>query len=221
MADKYPILLAVKERFAAGKDYRICSRDRGSWATIVAPHGGYIEAGTSAIARSIAGKTYNHFDFQALRPESARDLHVTATRFRDPVLSRLLESSLTAVSVHGMGTCSSEVLWLGGLNVELKELALVTLKERGIAVVSDSPKYRGESPANIVNLPRLKGVQLELSDELIATLFAGKKQFSPRGRCPKTTERFAGLVEAIQQTLRQFERTLELPHKMAADASAG
>lgn len=213
MSDKYPSLLAVKERFAAGNDYRICSRDRGSWATIVSPHGGYIEAGTSAIARSIAGSTYNYFDFQALRRRGAKELHVTATRFRDPVLSGLLESSLTAVAVHGMGTCSSEVLWLGGLNVELKELALAKLQEHGIAVVPDSPKYRGESPANLVNLPRLKGVQLELSDELIATLFSGPK-FS-RGRCPKTTERFAGLVEAIRQALQQYEQS-----SRSADAEA-
>ena len=91
------------------------------------------------------------------------------------------------------------------LPADQQRVALAKLQEHGIAVVPDSPKYRGESPANLVNLPRLKGVQLELSDELIATLFSGPK-FS-RGRCPKTTERFAGLVEAIRQALQQYEQS--------------
>jgi len=213
VADKYPSLLAVKEHFAAGKDYRISSKDRGSWATIVSPHGGYIEAGTSAIARSIAGGTYNYFDFQGLRRESAEDLHVTATRFRDPALSKLLESSLTAVSVHGMGTCSNEVLWLGGLNVELKELTLASLRQNGIAVDPDAPRYRGESTGNLVNLPPLKGVQLELSDELISTLFKGTKLFSPRGRCPRPSERFDALVRAIHLALEKYQASLQLAER--------
>src|SRR5262249_41225102 len=140
-------------------------------------------------------------------------MHVTATRFRDPLLAKLLESSLTAVSVHGMGTCSSEVLWLGGLNVELKEFALASLRQHGIAVDPDAPRYRGESAVNLVNLPRMKGVQLELSDELIATLFTGTRLFSPRGRCPKTTERFDALVQSISLALEKYHASLQLAER--------
>lgn len=212
MADKYASVLAIKQRYAEGRDYRICFRDRGSWATIISPHGGYIEPGTSAVARAIAGNTYNFFDFQALRRESAQEFHVTATKFRDPVLSRLLERSAVAVSVHCMGTHGSAVIWLGGLNWRLKKLTLAALKERGFAVDPDAPRYKGESPLNVVNLPARQGVQLELSAELLSLLFAGKRCFYSSGRCPKTSERFAELVSAVRSALHQYGlAALKLP----------
>jgi phage replication-related protein YjqB (UPF0714/DUF867 family) len=205
VADKYSSVLAIKQRFAEGRDYRIRYKDHGSWATIISPHGGYIEPGTSAVARAIAGNTYNFFDFQALRRGSAQEFHVTATKFRDPVLSMLLETSVVAVSVHCMGTHGSAVIWLGGLNRRLKELTLAALEERGFAVDPDAPRYKGESPQNVVNLPARQGVQLELSAELLASLFAGKSCFYSSGRRPRTSFRFAELVSAVRSALNQYE----------------
>ncbi|HEY9868690.1 MAG TPA: poly-gamma-glutamate hydrolase family protein [Candidatus Obscuribacterales bacterium] len=211
VADKYSSVLAIKQRFADGRDYRIRYTDRSSWATIISPHGGYIEPGTSAVARAIAGSTYNFFDFQALRRESAQEFHVTATKFRDPALSKLLETSMVALSVHCMGRHGSPVIWLGGLNRRLKELTLAALKEGGFAVDPDAPRYKGESPQNIVNLPARQGVQLELSAELLSSLFAGKSCFYPSGRCPRTSSRFTELVSAVRSALHQYEPTALQP----------
>jgi phage replication-related protein YjqB (UPF0714/DUF867 family) len=201
-ADKYPDLESVKQHFSP-EDLGIRLLDRGSWATIIAPHGGYIEPGTSAIARAIAGRSYNLFDFQGLRSELAEDMHVTATRFRDPELSCLLKVSLVAVSVHGMGTAGHTTIWLGGLNISLKQLVRHHLEKAGFPVNADSPRYRGESTRNIVNMASHFGVQLELSDELLNLAFR-KHRFTPSGRCPAKTEVFDRLVAAVRAGLSEY-----------------
>jgi phage replication-related protein YjqB (UPF0714/DUF867 family) len=201
-ADKFPSLAALKEQL--GTDVfrkRVC--DRRSDITIIAPHGGFIEAGTSAIAKAIAGRRYNLFDFQGLQRENPLDLHVTATNFRDRQLTGLLDKSIAAVSIHGMGEQHHKDIWLGGLNGKLKGLVLEKLRERRFDVNPDSPMYRGESPRNVVNLARNQGVQLELSNELLAELFV-KTRFTTGGRCPKTTARFADLVAAVQEAIRLY-----------------
>ncbi|MBI4533917.1 MAG: poly-gamma-glutamate hydrolase family protein [Candidatus Melainabacteria bacterium] len=201
-ADKYPDLESVK-RHVSPDDFRIRLLDRGSWALVIAPHGGYIEPGTSAIARAIAGRSYSLFDFQGLREDIAPDMHVTATRFRDPGLSCLLGFADVAVSVHGMGTAGHTTIWLGGLNISLKQLVRFNLEKAGFVVNPDSPRYRGESRYNIVNMARCCGVQLEFSDELLNQAFR-KHRFTPGGRCPAKTEVFDRLVAAVRQGLREY-----------------
>src|SRR5205085_1567880 len=129
----------------AGKGtYKIICQNRHSNVTIVAPHGGTIEPGTSALVRAIAGRRYNIFDFQGLQQDHPWLLHVTSTHFRDPQLTMLLEASSTAVSVHSMGNSRKSTVWLGGLNRELKDAVLVELRKRLFDVNPDSPMYRGE-----------------------------------------------------------------------------
>lgn len=200
--DTYSSLAALKQHLGPNA-YRLRVSDRHSDITIIAPHGGYIEAGSSALAHKIAGREYNLFDFQGLRRANAHELHVTATKFRDRQLTALLERSIAALSVHGMGTQHHTEIWLGGLNRELKGLVLESLRARGFKVNPDSPMYRGESPNNVVNLAHNHGVQLELSDELFAQLFVSKR-FTHGGRCPKTTPLFADFVAAIRESLSAY-----------------
>jgi len=210
MSDRYTSLAALKRAQRKGRDYRIRYRDRGSLVTIVAPHGGYIEPGTSAIARAIADQEYNYFDFQGLQRARARELHVTATNFRDPLLNRLLKASDTAVAIHGMGATGHTAIWLGGLNLPLKLLTLLRLQQAGFSVNPDSPRYRGESPRNLVNLPRRQGVQLELPDELTELLFASRQKFTVQGRCPTTTARFDDLVSVVRRAIGDYLQRLDL-----------
>ena len=203
MTDKYSSLAELKSRLKEGVDFRIRVFDRQSSLTIISPHGGYIEAGTSYLADTIADGKYNLFDFQGLQVNEAAELHVTSTRFRDEQLSKLLERSDIALSIHSMGPKEEAIVWLGGRNLRLKGLVLDNLRMRGFAVNPDSPRYRGESRANITNLARLEGVQLELSDELVAQLFSGTG-FSNTDSAPKTTELFDTFVRAIKLSLEQF-----------------
>lgn len=182
---------------------RISARDRGSSATIVAPHGGFIEPGTSALARSIAGRRYNLFDFQALEPATARQLHVTSTRFRHDRLDGLLARSRFAVSVHSMGSTGQTTIWLGGLNGELKQFVHSCLRASSFAVDADSPYFRGESPRNFVNLPARRGVQLELPDELLQTFYVGQR-FHPHGERLQRTGDYRRFVRALRKAIDSY-----------------
>lgn len=204
--DKFPSLVSLKKHLRKDEDYRIRVADREADVTIIAPHGGFIEPGTSALARAIADGSYNLFDFQGLHRQNAMDLHVTATRFRDSQLTAMLKRSRVAVSIHGMGDQGHTDIWLGGRNKRLKELVLSQLLSAGFSVNPDSPQYRGESPQNVVNLANEEGVQLELTFELLAEMFQHSR-FLKGGRRPRTTARFDALVTALRQALAAYIAT--------------
>ncbi|MBY0359591.1 MAG: poly-gamma-glutamate hydrolase family protein [Candidatus Obscuribacterales bacterium] len=203
--DKYASLSALKAELKAHVDYRLRLLNRNSWATIIAPHGGFIDAGSSAIARSVAGRNYNLYDFQGLRKQNSAELHITSTRFRDPSLNRLLQKSVTAIAIHWMGSCNEAVIWLGGLNKNLKEISLSKLISAGFKVNPDSPYYRGESKDNIVNFPEKCGIQLEISDELMQEFFGGPR-FLESGYKPQTKNKFDHLVAALRKSLRAYKK---------------
>ncbi|MBA3992776.1 MAG: hypothetical protein C0469_04555 [Cyanobacteria bacterium DS2.3.42] len=206
--DVFPDVPALKSQLKDKRDYRIRARDRGAFATIVSPHGGYIEEGTSALARACAGPDFNFFDFQGLRTEEPQELHVTSTRFREPALMTMLAASEVAVSIHGMGEEDDMTIWLGGLNKELKESMLKALREQGFLVNPDSPRHRGESKLNFVNMAKQKGVQLEFPNNLLKTMFVGPRRFAPSGRCIKTTPVFDKFVKAVRQVVHAEKRRL-------------
>jgi phage replication-related protein YjqB (UPF0714/DUF867 family) len=207
--DVFPDVPALKSQLKDKRDYRIRARDRGAFATIVSPHGGYIEEGTSALARACAGPDFNFFDFQGLRTKEPQELHVTSTRFREPGLMTMLAASEVAVSIHGMGEEDDMTIWLGGLNKELKESMLKALREQGFLVNPDSPRHRGESKLNFVNMAKQKGVQLELPDNLLKTMFVGPRRFASNGRCIKTTPVFDKFVKAVRQVVHAEKRRLK------------
>lgn len=201
--DKYPSLVSLEKHLRKNQDYRVRVRDRRAVATILAPHGGYIEPGASALARAIAEDEYNLFDFQGLVHENPMDLHVTATRFRNRQLTAMLSRSRVAISIHGMGYQGHTDIWLGGRNRVLKSLVLNELLSAEFCVNPDSPRYRGESPNNVVNLAPEEGVQLELSFELLALLFPHSR-FLKSGRRPRTNARFDDLVNAVRKALSTY-----------------
>lgn len=205
--DKYQSLAALKAALQERIDYRVRILDRNSSVTVISPHGGFIEAGTSAIAREVAGRVYNLYDFQGLRQTQPQELHVTSTRFRDSPLTALLAKSQFAVSIHCMGDSGADVIWLGGLNLQLKQIVLDQLRQAGFEVNPDSPMYRGESPNNIVNLTACKGVQLELSEELLSSMFNGPR-FLESGRRPQGDTRFESLVQALRLSIKTYRKQL-------------
>lgn len=203
--DKYPSLVSLRKHLRNNEDYRVRTCDRQSVVTIFSPHGGHIEPGTSAIAAAVAGVDFNLYDFQGLRLKDAMDLHVTATRFRDRPLNAMLKVSRLAVSIHGMGYQGHSDIWLGGLNLRLKQLVLDKLEEHGFTVNPDSPLYRGESPLNAVNLTAEHGVQLELPYELLEALFVHSRFL--KYRRVRTNTRFDSLVTAVRSAIEQYLHT--------------
>lgn len=208
--DFYKDVDSLKRELRRGRDYRIRVRDRKAPVTIVAPHGGLIEQGTSALANAVAGSEHNVFDFQGLRVSKPFQLHVTSHRFRDPALSKLLEQSQCAVSIHGMpDEFTASQVWLGGLNVELRSLIQSRLTGAGFSVVVEPPKYKGEHPDNFVNLPPLKGAQLELPLSLRRRMFDGKP-FLRNGHRPKNNALFDSFVSAVRLAIAEYETRARL-----------
>lgn len=203
LLDKYESLAALRKELQEGVDFRVRVLDRNSKITVIAPHGGFIEAGTSAIARAVAGRNYNLYDFQGLRVARPAELHVTSTNFRDRPLVRLLRKSCTAVSLHCMGNSGREEIWLGGLNNGLKQIVLDGLTREGFSVNPDSPKYRGESRRNVVNLPSCRGVQLELSEELLSGMFISDRFFASSCR-PVGGVNYQRLVGVLRASLKSY-----------------
>lgn len=199
--DFYPDLDALKSSLSNGRHFQINIVDRASEITVVSPHGGFIEAGSSHLAKLVAGEELNLFDFQGLRKRRSMELHVTSTRFRDPLLSILLDRSRLAVSIHSMGPVGAGEIWVGGLNEAVKARVLAELNKRGFRARSDTPRYRGEHPRNFVNLAREKGVQIELSGDVMDSLFLKPHRAFTPGVRPRTTQRCAQFVAALRTAL--------------------
>lgn len=199
--DRFVSLPALMSELSENKDFVTRTVRRGSKVTVISPHGGYIEPGTSAIAEAVAGRTFNLFDFQGLQVARPWELHVTSTRFRHPALDELLARATHAVSIHGMGDVDRSNIWLGGLNTSMRTRVAEALTKAGFSVITNPPQYRGEDPRNIVNLASCKGVQLELPADLIEQMFVKGVTFSGPGVKPKTTRLFMRFVQAVRSAV--------------------
>lgn len=208
--DEYSSLAELKRDKVEGVDYRILVQNNQSAVTLISPHGGFIESGTSMLAQSIAAAKYNFYDFQGLDDEDAFKLHVTSTRFEDKQLNHLLDSSNFAVSIHGMGKSDTWTIWLGGLNAELKALIGSSLAEAGFSINLDPPKYRGEHKKNIVNRPVNAGAQIELPDDLMNAMFQDCVRFS-KSSPYKLTELGKRFVAAVQAAISKYQAGNSLP----------
>jgi phage replication-related protein YjqB (UPF0714/DUF867 family) len=165
MVDRYRTFneLAAKERL--GVDYRIRAADRNTPIVILAPHGGWIEPGTSEIAEAIAGGDLSFYAFEALRNGPHGDYHITSHRFDEPSAIALLGKCRTSVAIHGRGT-RGEAVWLGGRDTDLRDAIGVSLRTKGFEAEINE-QLPGVEPANICNRTRSgQGVQLELPRSL-------------------------------------------------------
>ena len=69
MGDKYETFAQLAQTEVWGTDYRVRAVARpDSPVTVIAPHGGSIEIGTSELTQLIAGDDHNLFAFEGLKP---------------------------------------------------------------------------------------------------------------------------------------------------------
>lgn len=151
-----------------GADFKVCVQRRpGSSVAILAPHGGNIEAGTSEVARAVAGSQFNLYLFEGIRESgNYAALHLTSHRFDEPRCLELLAGCDHVITVHGCRGDIPQVL-LGGLDAELKEKVCAAITAAGIEARVDGHGFRAVHPRNICNRGRRgTGVQLELTSAL-------------------------------------------------------
>ncbi|HVC01141.1 MAG TPA: poly-gamma-glutamate hydrolase family protein [Steroidobacteraceae bacterium] len=151
-----------------GRDYAIIvRRRRESRIAVIAPHGGDIEDGTSAIARAIAGDDLNLYLFEGRRrADNYRALHLTSHRFDEPLCLDLLARCDAVVAVHGCAGRERR-LFLGGLDHGLRDWLAAALRAAGMRADTRGHRFAAVHPENICNRGTTRmGVQIELTQPL-------------------------------------------------------
>ncbi|MEJ5300078.1 MAG: poly-gamma-glutamate hydrolase family protein [Thermodesulforhabdaceae bacterium] len=145
-------------------DYRIRWRKGILPVLIIAPHGGFIEPGTSIIAEAIAGEKYWFYAFEGIKPSGNMSLHVSSNLFDEDRFLDISSQVVWTLSVHGYAS-PEETIFVGGRDAVGCEEISEILRESGFDAVATCPKgIRGTNPRNIVNRNLSStGVQLEIS----------------------------------------------------------
>jgi phage replication-related protein YjqB (UPF0714/DUF867 family) len=203
----YRDFAALTRREREGVDWERNVAARDSAILVAAPHGGGIEAGTSEIAAALAGEELALYDFRSTKADGNARLHITSTRFDDPVFLEMAARARVVVTIHG---CADEApaIFLGGLHPELRSRIVAALTAARFEVRANDPRYPGEDPRNICNRGRDgRGVQLEISRGLRRTMFTG---LSAAGRRRHSLV-FEMFVTALQPVLRAAAREMSPP----------
>jgi phage replication-related protein YjqB (UPF0714/DUF867 family) len=164
---KYASFAELAQFEAQGTDYRVSIIERpGSPVLIVAPHGGSIEAGTSEIARLVAGEEHSLFSFEGLKSRGRnRDLHITSHLFDHPECIALASRCEVVIGIHGCRGDSR--IYIGGLDATLTALLAQHIERAGFDVSTAGHNYPGRHPLNICNRgTRGRGAQLEITCDL-------------------------------------------------------
>ena len=200
MADKYPDFATLERHEQSGVAYRIGVRRAQPAFAIVAPHGGGIEPGTSEIADAVAGLSHSFYAFEGLKVSGNHDLHITSTRFDEPICLTLIAVSRVVVTIHGEHSEEDgEGVFVGGLDTPLGDhIGAVLIREGFDVRRHPNPHLQGREAANLCNRGLSKaGVQLELSKAVRRTMF---ESLSREGRT-LTTVRFDDFMDAVCEAL--------------------
>jgi phage replication-related protein YjqB (UPF0714/DUF867 family) len=142
----------------------------GSRIGVMAFHGGDLEVGTDLIADAVVART--GASLYAVRQPEGMQRHVPSTRFRPSHSERLaafVDHVDLAVTLHGYGRRQMfRTVLVGGGNREAAAVVAGSLRSHlpAYEVIDDLDgiprQLRGLHPDNPVNLPRRRGVQIEL-----------------------------------------------------------
>ncbi|MFJ1753023.1 poly-gamma-glutamate hydrolase family protein [Kitasatospora sp. NPDC088134] len=196
--------------------------------TVIAPHGGGIEGGTSELCLAVAGyppagpgaaapagPVHDFWMFEGLRASGNSALHVTSTHCDDITVRAMCAGSLNVLSLHGCTTAQAGLengaaaVLVGGLNGTLRQYLMEEFAAAGIRAVTATgdEEIAGVSPENICNRSLLgAGAQLELTTELRAAMFAPGKN-TRTDRAANTLPLFWAFTAAVRTALQRLEAT--------------
>lgn len=199
--DRYPKFESLAKGERRNRDYRIRWQAGSSGIAIFSIHGGLIEPGTARIAEAIAGQEHTFYAFEGLKHSGNLSLHITSTRFDEPIAMGLVRDSEIIITIHGLAD-PEPMVQLGGLDEGLKRMISheLSASDFPVAMCMDLP-FSGSDQKNICNLcGRGMGVQMEISRGLRALMF---RDLSPQGR-RYPTQRFVLFTEAVRRAIAPF-----------------
>jgi phage replication-related protein YjqB (UPF0714/DUF867 family) len=191
-ADVYKNFNQLKAHQDRNVDYRISYHNGPSSTAVIAIHGGQIEKGTSELAKEVAKLSGSDwYSFEGIKKGNNSVLHITSSRFDEPIGKALVAESTKTLSIHGCKR-SSKITYVGGRDKQLAAKVKASLKKAGFTVGTAPDNLNGDSKYNICNRNAInKGVQLEISTAQRNAFFSG-------GEKTKTFYRFAeALAEAL------------------------
>jgi phage replication-related protein YjqB (UPF0714/DUF867 family) len=199
MADKYSNFAELSLSEVPGIDFGILVRQARTAFAVVAPHGGGIEPGTSEIADAIAAGEFSFYAFEGLKSSGNADLHITSTRFDEPMCLTVVSRSTVVLTIHGEHSeADGEGVFLGGLDKAGPPAAPGPRSEGLRGGPAPDPRLQGRERKNLCNRGACgKGVQLELSRAVRTEMFSS---LSREGR-KQTTPRFCDFVGALRGVL--------------------
>lgn len=211
-------------------DHGLAHRCGVAKTTIIAPHGGGIEFGTSELCLAIAGYhpagleltpaidvTYDYWMFEGLRASDNSELHVTSTNCDDGVAVSLCGGALNVLALHGCTTSQAELpdgaqaVLVGGRNAALKQHLLDELAAAGLTAIDavDHDALNGDDPTNITNRTLLgMGGHLEITAPLRLAMFGVNTRAQRRHT---TTQVFWDFVAASRNALARVEAEQPIP----------
>jgi phage replication-related protein YjqB (UPF0714/DUF867 family) len=166
MPDKYGSFAELSRQEPDGA-WRLHHADRASAVLVMAPHGGEIEPGTLLIAKTIAGDDLSYYVFEGCKPGDNADLHITSTRFDEPIALAMAARAGLVVTVHGRRD-RDDVGRIGGAHRRGIPILVNALQRAGFEAREETdPRLLGRNPDNLCNRGRLReGLQLELGSAL-------------------------------------------------------
>lgn len=150
-----------------GEDFVIEHRKGTTGFAIMAPHGGRIESGTTAVADAIAGSEHAYYTFKGIRPKHNWQLHIPSTCFDEPCALELIRGCHTILTIHGCRR-TGKTVYIGGGDTALKTIVFATLAQNGFnADSAPSTALMGVHRNNLCNRgSRGMGLQLEITGSL-------------------------------------------------------
>ena len=208
MEDIYKNYAELSANEVEGVDYTINIKQRKSDITIITPHGGSIESGSSELVIATSGTMYNYYTFDGIKPNNNASLHITSTNFDEPLALNLVASSRQVLSIHG-AEGETPVTYVGGRDRALRNIVTQCLRKYGFIVQKSPSHITGESDSNFINKCQSgMGCQLELSTKQ-RQLFFENEDFTSKNR-HNTTEIFDLYVQALQEALEiRFSRVVD------------
>ncbi|MFS0654822.1 poly-gamma-glutamate hydrolase family protein [Bacillus sp. 179-C3.3 HS] len=183
--------------------YEIELHEKGSSDLLVfSPHGGEIEPGASEIVEAFE-ETYSTYLFEGTKNDNNRDLHITSTKFDEPILMQMIKTYPFSISIHGYKSDRKHTL-VGGTNREMAKAVVRELKDRGFSaeLLQEGERLSGTDPKNINNQNASgESVQLEISTAQRKAFF---DNFDTRKGKKKAFRRY---INGLQDVIKEFHST--------------